>query len=284
MFERAILATDLSPASDLAIRCLAALRPLGLKRVVLAHALRLRHLEDMAPLLAQSAMERLSDQQHAVQAQGIEAAVEIVPGTPMFEIHRVAAEHRASLIIAGSHRQTLAADVLRGGSAMAVVHGARLPVLMVNHPPQESQCADRLTHFEHVLFPTDFSDDADNAFRVVRSLVGSGVPRATILHVQDRARIDRRRLDEFDRIDRERLARLEGDLRAAGAADVYTRVSFGDPPQEILEYAASRHGLLIVMGRIGRMLLPGVVLGGVCQEVVRHAAAPVMIVPLALAS
>ncbi|MFW5915552.1 MAG: hypothetical protein ACOCTQ_03655, partial [Planctomycetota bacterium] len=55
-----------------------------------------------------------------------------------------------------------------------------------------------------VLFPTDFSDNADHAFGWLREVVRNGARHVTLLHVQDETKIGKHlehRLDEFNEID-----------------------------------------------------------------------------------
>ena len=54
MFKTAIVASDLSPASDRVISCLHGLKPMGTERDILTHALGIHHLEEMKHLLAPS--------------------------------------------------------------------------------------------------------------------------------------------------------------------------------------------------------------------------------------
>jgi nucleotide-binding universal stress UspA family protein len=73
-----------------------------------------------------------------------------------------------------------------------------------------------------VLFPTDFSENADHAFAYVEKLAAEGARRVTLLHVQGRARIDpylMHRLEEFDQIDLARPEEMRKRLPKAGGAE-----------------------------------------------------------------
>ena len=135
---------------------------------------------------------------------------------------------------------------------------------------------------KHVLFPTDFSDNAEKAFEEVKQLAANGVHRVTLLHVQDKTKIDRhlkQRLEEFNRIDQERLERLRDELTRQGATSVDIEIPYGSPTQEILRLAAEDEDTLIVMGGQGRGFIREVFLGSVSHNVARYAAVPVLIVP-----
>ncbi len=287
MFETIVVATDLSETSDMVIGCLRGLHDLGTRKVVLAHALGVRYEEEIARLLSQMAESKLAQQRVAIEDQGFQVAVEIGPGTPMMEINRIAQERRASLIVVGSLGATCAREALLGGTALAILHHAEIPVLVVRvrvaEPGAKEKCRVVCEDFtKHVLFPTDFSDNAEKAFEEVKQLTAHGVRRVTLLHVQDRTKIDRHlkeRLEEFNRIDRERLERLKDELTRHGAIAVDIKIPYGSPTQEILRLAAADEDTLIVMGGQGRGFIREVFLGSVSHNVARYAAVPVLIVP-----
>ena len=63
MFTNLIVATDLSPASDAVVSCLHGLKLLGTRKVILFHALGLRHLEVMKYELTRLVEPKLQAQQ-----------------------------------------------------------------------------------------------------------------------------------------------------------------------------------------------------------------------------
>ncbi len=287
MFETIVVATDLSEASDMVITCLRGLHDLGTRKVVLAHALGVRYEEEIARLLSQMAEPKLTNQRAALEAQGFQVAVEVGPGTAMVEVNRIAEKHRASLIVVGSLGATCTREALLGGTALAILHRAQIPVLVVRvrvaEPGASEKCRVICEDFtKHVLFPTDFSDNAEKAFEQVRQLAANGVRRVTLLHVQDKIKIDphlKERLGEFNRIDQERLERLKDELTRQGATDVDIKIPYESPTQEILRLASQDKDTLIVMGGQGRGFIREVFLGSVSHNVARYATAPVLIVP-----
>jgi len=131
MFQTIVVATDLSEASDMVISCLRGLRGLGTRKVVLAHALGVRYEEEIARLLSQMAQSKLAQQRATIEDQGFQVALEVGPGTPMLEVNRIAKEHQASLVVVGSLGATCAREGLLGGTALAILHRAEIPVLVV---------------------------------------------------------------------------------------------------------------------------------------------------------
>jgi nucleotide-binding universal stress UspA family protein len=104
----------------------------------------------------------------------------------------------------------------------------------------------------------------------------------TLLHVQDESKIDRHlkhRLDEFNRIDAERLERMKLRLEQCGAAGVETEIPYGSPTSIILKLTHNNTFSLIVMGSQGRGFIEEVFMGSVANNVARHAPLPVLFVP-----
>lgn len=288
MFTRIVVATDFSEASDSVIGCLHGLKPLGAQEVVLTHALGLRYLEDLKYLLTPEAERKLRDQKSALVDQGFHVTVKIEPGVPSLEINRVARQVKADLIVIGSHGHTLSREVLLGSVATEVLHQSRHPVfvarLKIHHSDDDrARCEMLCTDFHrHVLFATDFSDTAEHAFGSVEKFVESGARRVTLVHVQDRSRIERHlqdRLDEFNRIDGERLQRMSRRLTELGAEDVRIELPYGHPVEEIVGLADREGATVIVMGSQGRGALQSIVLGSVSFKVTRLTGVPVLLIP-----
>jgi len=287
MFKKILVATDLSEASDHVIGCLHGLKQIGAEQSLLVYALGIRHLEVMKYELARLAEPRLHAQKTMLEKQGFVTDILVASGQPSFEINRVANEQRASLIVVGSHGATLAKEVMLGGVAMAILHKATVPVLVIRLKitdlDAQIRCEVICTDlWRHILFCTDFSDTAERAFAYVEKIVESGTQRVTLLHVQDKIRIGTHlsnRLEEFNRIDQTRLERLKTQLEAKGAMDVRIEIPYGSPIQEILRRTKDEDVSLVVMGSQGRGFITEVFIGSVSHHVVRGAGVPVLLVP-----
>ena len=286
MFSNVLVASDLSLASDRVIACLHGLRPLGTERIILTHALGIRHLEDIKDLLASLAEPKLRAQKKAIENQGFTVEIVIAPGVPAAEINRVAKEKRASMIVIGSHGATLGDEVLLGSTAVEILHRAETPIFIARlafTDEPEHPCEVICTDFqEHLLFATDFSDIAERAFTYVEQIVCCGGRRVTLLHVQDKSRIHGHlldSLDEFNRVDHERLERLETRLRELGATEVSIELPYGLPKQEIIRTAEQDDFTLIVMGTQGRGFFGEVLLGSVAYHVARRTDVPTLLIP-----
>ncbi|MRR11193.1 universal stress protein, partial [bacterium] len=131
----------------------------------------------------------------------------------------------------------------------------------------------------HVLYCTDFSESAERAFSCVSGLAALGAGRITLLHVQDRQRIERESanmLPEYDRRDTVRLARLKE--RLPESSDIGIRVDYGVPAERLALAASSGEYSLLVIGTKGRSG-KGNTLGGAADRIVRESHAPILLVP-----
>jgi nucleotide-binding universal stress UspA family protein len=284
MFSTLLIPSDLSPLPEQMIECTSSMAELGVRSIILLHALGVRHLEAMAPALAAAVEPVLREQVAALERSGLPVELMIVPGVAHKEIEKVAREHRASVLLLPSQKAALLADLRIGSVTLETLRGCQVPVLLA--PSKGESCGSpgrpcRLAA-RRVLHPTDFSDVAEHAFAYVRALVERGVQGVTLLHVQDQGRIEGRlehRLPEFDEIDRGRLERLARDLKAAGAGYVHIEIVYGSPAEEIVSRSIEVADCLIVMGTQGRGLVPEVFLGSVSHAVARRTSVPVLLVP-----
>ncbi len=287
MFKSILVATDLSEASDHVVGCLAALRALGTERVILIHCLGIKHIQSVQHMLAPLVEPKLQSQKEVLEKQGYEVNIEIAPGLPQYEIDRVAAQKGCSLVIVGSHGHTMSSEIRLGGVASELIHNAKKPMLLVRLKVEDAKDRTRCEAIcgnlmEHILYPTDFSDNAEHAFAYVKELVLKGAKRVTLLHVQDKIRIEKHlehRLEEFNRIDQERLERLKSDLIQLGGEKVETAIVYGMPVPEILKKSKDKGVTLIIMGSQGRGYISELFLGSVSHNVSRKAELPVLLIP-----
>ncbi len=286
MYEKTLVASDLTAASDAVIACLQGLQPLGTKSIVLMHALGIRHLEELRHLLEPFVMPRLQEQQRVIEGHGFAVETIVAAGIEGPEIVRVAKQTQSALIVVGSQGASLAREALLGGVALKVLHRAPTPVLIIRlrvTDAEERRCEAICKDFRaHLLFATDFSDVAETAFSHVRGLVRIGCRKVTLLHVQDTAHKHRSipsMRAEADRIDLERLSRMKRSLDEAGATDVAIDMPYGIPKIEIARRAESGDCSLLVVGTQGRGSVGSLLLGSVAHHVANNAISPVLLIP-----
>lgn len=290
MFSKILIATDLSPASDAIVKCAEGFKRLGAEQVILCYALGLRHLEALRYEMIPKVEPRLKEQQQWLEMQGLHTTIQIPSGAPSEEINRLAEEQEVSLIVIGSHGESMAHHLLFkfGGVASEVLHNHQKPLLLVRTKISEDEqgevCAEvSCTDFRgNVLYLTDFSDTAQRAFQYLEKIVESGCDTVTLMHVQDVTRIGKYledRLEEFNRIDTERLEMLKSKLLELGAREMEILLPYGHPTAEILQELRRKTYSLVVMGSQGRGFIKEVFLGSLSCKVAREANTSVLLVP-----
>ncbi len=286
MFKKMLVATDFSAASRHVVRCASGLRRLGIREAILGHALGVAAATPGLAAFQQLDEQLLAEQKDILESAGIKTTIELLPGPPQTAICDYAQANACDLLVIGSHGSNLTGEFLLGGAAYAILHATRLPTLVVRLKCPDGRtavCANGTCDFlDHLLFPTDFSDNAEHALPVVRHLAEWGMKTITLAHVQDSARIEPHladRIDEFNRIDRERLGRIAESLRGTGEARIETELTFGRPGPEIVRLVAEKSCSLVVMGTQGRGALAELFLGSVSHYVARHSPAPTLLIP-----
>jgi len=288
MFSRFIVATDLSPASFAVVNCLGGLKAYGAEHCLLLQCLTLQEVGFVALSYTTAFSEGiLTQQKETLEKQGFEVEARVVPGFARREINRIASEEDYSLIVVGSRGHSLTSEVFLGGVAEDVIHHARRPVLVVRIEVKTVdgvECVQpvRCDLTTHVLFPTDFSENADQAFAHVRALAAGGARRVTLFHVQDKARIDpylSSRLQEFNETDRARLEAMKELLQPRSDLEVDIQVRYGSPFVEITRFIKEHDVHLVVMGSQGRGFVEELFLGSVSHNVARHSEAPLLLIP-----
>lgn len=143
----------------------------------------------------------------------------------------------------------------------------------------EASCADFCSN---VLYTTDFSDTAYGALEYLAQIVATGCKKVTLLHVQDKAHISKHlehKLDEFNRIDTERLEMIKNKLAQKGAKDIKIKIPYGHGKSEILKESQENDYSLIVMGSQGRGFIKEIFLGSVSCHVARNPRQSVLLIP-----
>lgn len=289
MFKNLVVAMDLSPASICLLRCLPPLRGVGAESVTLIHVMNVRDVGGLYLSMKNFVEPLLREKEKQLGEAGFRTRVEIPLGFPAYEINRFAKATDDSLIIAGTHGESLVKHVLLGNVVHRLLQLAEKPVLLIpitilEGDGEEKKC-DVLCgdFFRHPLFATDFSDTASRAFHYLEHIVGhTRPPEASVIHVQDEARIHphlTHRLDDFNEIDRQRLETLGVRLKECGAGEVHKEVVTGRPGPLIVEKIKQGTYSMLVIGGQGRGYMAEVFLGRVANHVVHRSTIPVLVVP-----
>ncbi len=289
MFKNLLIAMDLSPASIALLRCMGPLRGAGAESVTLIHVMNIRDVGGLYLSMKSFIEPLLKDKEKRLMEMGFRTRLEIPMGDPAYEINQFAKKADISLIVTGTHGESLVKDILLGSVVHRLLQLAEKPVLLLPITILEEEGGEKKCDvlsgdfFRHPLFATDFSGSAERAFHYLEHIVAHARPQeVTLFHVQDQARIHPHlvhRLDEFNRIDMERLDGLEKRLVEWGRSIVRKEVEFGRPGPLIVEKIRKGGHSMVVIGSQGRGYMAEAFLGRVANHVVHRSTVPVLVVP-----
>ena len=135
--------------------------------------------------------------------------------------------------------------------------------------------------FRKVLYPTDFSAYSTSVLQLITRLEKAGIEEVVVVHIQDTRKLFphlKHRMEEFNRIDSERLAKIRDRLEAFGCK-VTTILKAGVPFVEINKIAEMEDVSLIMLSSQGKSAVKEALMGSVSESVARDHIRPVMIIP-----
>jgi nucleotide-binding universal stress UspA family protein len=292
MFEKFILATDISKDSSVLMSCAGALKPFGAKKCLLIQFRDLNEINDFAVVYSDQLLYEyekiLARQKLEIEKEGLEVEVRILPYYSTDHINRICEEEGYSLTVIPTRKYSSSGEISFGRMSNELIHSARFPVMQIR--TEDRVCAEeeivstseKMDLVSHILYPTDFSENADIAFKYISEMAAGKAEKITLLHVQDKSKISphlESKIEEFNRLDEARLKGMKEMLEKHGTAKIETVVKYGSPSLEILRLVEDVDVTLVVMGSQGRGYVKEFFLGSVSQNVARMSPSSVLLVP-----
>ncbi|TYT61253.1 universal stress protein [Natrialba swarupiae] len=275
---KAVLATDLSAASEATIEnetCLECLGRIGVDEM---------HLVTVIPSNVHAGMpgidfekrrrKAISSYERVIENAGFDVEVHVVRGTPHRRIRGIAETIGASLTIVGSRGKSPLENRVIGSTARNLARTTETP-LLVNRVEREADDPSvvRQHLFQRMLYATDFSENAERAFDTF-SYLRHATQEATLVHVETPK--DPGLAEDTD--PEGRLAELADQLEEWGI-DTRLEIRQGDPADEILAVEDAVDPTTILVGSRGHSRLRRLLLGSVSEDLVARANGNVMLVP-----
>ncbi|MDK2962315.1 MAG: hypothetical protein PWP20_1441 [Eubacteriaceae bacterium] len=281
MFKRMMIASELTMDSFEIFDRVEDLKILGTDECILLQCVSSAETNiDIASYMQKIVSENLEKQKNILVEQGFQVETKILTGNSKKEINRITIDEKINLIVSGAAKHTLLGESLFGGVAYELMYHAIRPLLLIRTTGETKAETARL--LDHVLYATDFSENARTAYAYVKEMVRCGLKKITLMHVLDKDVINPYLLDQaenFRRIDQQRLVELKDELLALGDIDVSIELPLGSPTGEILKTIDQNDISLVVMGSQGRGFLEQVFLGSVSHNIARHANVSVLLIP-----
>ncbi len=287
MFKTVVFATDLSPAWDEIVACAGEFKALGCSRVILTNVIVTKFLIGLEEMLRADVRPKLEARQRQLEAQGLQAEIELPIGLPAYSLNDIACRYGADLIVVGSHGTALWREAVLGCFTCAVLHHIQYPTLLINVRVKKDQGADicRLhcgSLLRHVLFPTDFSEIGVRAGEFLEHLAAKGIGQVTLLSALDvpgHEAYPEGYQEIAEGAARDLLGQWQQRLLNAGIPAVHGHFDPGHPLPAILQVLKSQDISLIVMGTQGKGFIKELFLGSVAHNVSRLATCPVLLIP-----
>lgn len=292
MFERILFPTDFSVYANAVTACLPSLQTAGVKEIILLHVIRAKDMPlpetynlESYKLIHWSAEEQLNLLRMVMEGHGLRVRTRLEYGSPVNEIVRVAQDEHVGMIVIGALGTTLAQELMIGSTAFEIIRHSPVPVLLEKaevvrdegHNHCRWSCAEM---FKRILHPTDFSNCADEALTVVKSLRFAGANEVILLHVQDDRVMKHRPAEQLAAFEKEDQNRLEESCQRLSVLGLKARwlLRHRIPTQETIKVADDINAGLIVMGSKGQSAIREWLTGSTLESVVRYAKQPVLIV------
>ncbi|WP_440772578.1 universal stress protein [Natronorubrum sp. DTA28] len=275
---KAVCATDLSAASEATIEsetCLDCLGRIGVDELHLVTVIPSNVHAGMPGIDFETRRRRaLERYRRVIEDAGFDVETHVVRGTPHRRINGVAETVGASLTIVGSRGKSPLENRVIGSTARNLARTTVVP-LLVNRIERETEEPSVLREhlFRRVLYATDFSRNADQAFEAFQYL-RHATQESTLVHVETPKDPGLGEGEDSE----SRLTELAGRLEEW---DIETRTEIrqGDPAEEILAAEAAHEPTAILIGSRGHSRLRRLLLGSVSEDVVARANGNVLLVP-----
>jgi nucleotide-binding universal stress UspA family protein len=215
------------------------------------------------------------------QLVGIPHETVIVRGESVWAcVKKILNERRIDLMILGTHGRTGAMKLLLGSVAEEIFRRASVPVLTIG--PSVRKGVHNGGRFHRVLFPTDFTPEAEAAAPYAISMAQENEARLLLLHVMRDPDYKGTGTTAQDSV--ANVMHQLYELVPQGA-ELWCRpdatVRYGNPAERILEVAAEHDTNLIVLGvrdAAGHLGAATHLERTTAHKVVAHAACPVLTV------
>ncbi len=281
LWEKILIATDLSKGSEDIVNCIARTGKDFAQEAKLVHVISVVTSGGFDETLGREERSIIEAQTEILQRTGISSSFAFTYGVPLVEINRIIKEDNIKLLVLGSHSRSVAKDILLGSFSDSIIRNLSIPAIIVKFQKEDTHTCS-INFSGNLFFPTDFSENAKTAFQVLTKLAAFYNPKVTLYHIQDRNIIFphlEHKLPEFNRIDTDRMNNLKKILKENGVKDVILKIEMGYPKQAIINEINHNNYDLAVMGTQGKGWVEELFIGSVTHAIVRKTKLPLLLVP-----
>ncbi len=287
MFEKVLLATDLSPTYEKLTECIMELQKIGTEEIILVWAVNIRSSGFSSEFFQEHHQERLNKKMKELEKKAqkmeehdLKVSYEAPIGMPSREIDRIAREKDVDLIVMGSRGRRKISNMLLGSTTSNVIRLADVPVLIERIDVGEKMddesyklvCTQKL---RSLLLATDFSKNAREAEKAAVEL-SKVADKVVVVSVAEAESLEEESPAVLKRKDK--LVELRNKFRKR-CDEVKIRLEKGIASENINRIASEEDTTLIIMGKKGKGGLKELLLGSTADNVARRSEKPVLLVP-----
>lgn len=294
-FETLLFHTRFREGAFESLKAVLALRPAGLRRVVLVYIVPREEVafvpyggyrKDEEERQRGEARRRFEEWRPTVERAGVECRLHVAEGEVNPKLLEIAGQEAADLVVTGRKARTTFERIYVGTHVLDLLRRCPVPVLMAKHAaPFRTEDGRVETRFNRHMFArpmlaTDWSEPSARGLEAIRALAPV-VEQALVAHVISRRLTHSAGPEAVAALEAESRRRLDDYCRRLGKADIAGTplLGRGATAGEIQRLAREHDASLIVLGRTGKDWLQEYWLGGVSHRVAENAERPVMVVP-----
>ncbi len=284
MFNKVIIVAEISFNEEELVKKARQLKELGVKECLLLQCVTSYEEMSLVSLHFSDFLKENLDRQIKILMEVglIVKSKRLIDGDIVKDINKIGESEGYELIVVGSARHTMIGEFLFGGVAYDVIHRTKLPVFVIK-TTGEGERDDMPSEFtRHIMFPTDFSDNANLAFEKIKEMARYDVEKVTLVHVIKQSWLEEymsKPVDDFKEMALEKLEQLKEELAPYNIPNIEVKVAYGSPTQELLKIIKEEDVKLVVMGSQGRGFIKEIYLGSVSHHLSRTAPCAVLLIP-----
>lgn len=282
IYRSLVIASDLSPTMSQVVQCVSRFIRLFCESATMVHVLPGEDSDSNPTEIPDELLKVLNEHMNEIRNYIPQTELKILFGKPSTEIANFIKRSGAEFLVIGSHGHSRIRETFLGSVASELLDKVTVPTLVVKHHASDGDICP-LDFTGRFLFLTDFSENADSAFKTLLSLAPIFEVGVTLLHVHDLSRLlpdFDPKIEELNRIDNERLSVLRQRLIENGVNDVDTKIVAGPPKKSIMEEINRTQYGLVVLGSRGRDWMEEWMLGSIAHTVTRMSKTSLLLVPL----
>lgn len=200
----------------------------------------------------------------------------VIIGLAADVILSLAEARHADGIVMGTHGRRGYDRLMLGSVADRVMRSASCPVMVVTKSARDLSASRDPHRLTRILYCTDFSANAEPAFRYALSARDEYDAELTLMHVLEEPSSPDKREAAVAAATRELQRKIPEDLRSSPRFK--TEVRPGKPYPQIIEHARETQADMIIMGVRGRGALDVAVFGSTTYRVIQLGPCPVLVV------